>query len=200
MKSIIQYSIALPLVAQSIFRADKGAIRCSSPISLLKSLAAWIPISYYNKLSFNVCSLFTICSTIFFFRKAFVQVSDTLPELSHHIHTVFLPLCLVLEGIRQVFITRYTKDTTISQLLCQWDNVEVKKAELPLVPKFSWVSFHAAFQISSVELPIKFSIPFSINMPVLPMESKKKESVVQSKSWDRSICRQVKSHNETYMV
>jgi hypothetical protein len=55
-------------------------------------------------------------------------------RIAHNLSALGFPFETIVHGIVQEFVARYAKDSALSQLLRQWDNVIVKKPQFSLVP------------------------------------------------------------------
>ena len=77
------------------------------------------------------------------------------------------PFLSVLDCVGQVFVTRYTKHTTVFKLLGEWDDVRIEKVDLTDIPTHGGIRIGMPRQVCLVEFPKEPFVPFAKDFPVL---------------------------------
>ena len=111
--------------------------------------------------------------------------------MAHHIleilqdfHPPGLPFTLILNGVREVFVTADAKHATFLELVCQGQDILIEKVQLPLIPVFKWIPvtmYHASLgflgsaatttasprPVRNVGFHQQAFAPFAIDLPML---------------------------------
>jgi len=88
-------------------------------------------------------------------------------ETFHNLFALDIPFATILQGIRQGFLVRYAKDTTLVELLRQGNNVIVKEPELSTKPSLGGILAEVTIHPGNVALFERVGIELLVGMAML---------------------------------